>query len=78
MLPGNVGRSMLGPFADQRAVDILNHEMGTDRPLLIQYGDWISGFVVGDLGKSYAYRAPVAPFLLTAIENSPSWPWWRS
>jgi len=70
MLPGNVGRAMLGPFADQRAVDILNHEMGTDRPWLIQYGDWVSGFVVGDLGKSYAYRAPVAPFLLTAIENS--------
>ena len=70
MLPGNVGRAMLGPFADQRAVDILNHEMGTDRPLLIQYGDWISGFAVGDLGKSYAYRAPVAPFLLTAIQNS--------
>jgi len=70
MLPGNVGRAMLGPFADQRAVDILNHEMGTDRPLLVQYGDWISRFAVGDLGKSYAYRAPVAPFLLTAIENS--------
>lgn len=70
MLPGNVGRAMLGPFADQRAVDVLNHEMGTDRPLLIQYGDWISGFVVGDLGQSYAYRAPVAPFLLTAIGNS--------
>jgi len=70
MLPGNVGRAMLGPFADQRAVDVLNHEMGTDRPLLIQYGDWISGFVVGDLGRSYAYRAPVAPFLLTAISNS--------
>ena len=70
MLPGNVGRAMLGPFADQRAVDILNHEMGTDRPLLIQYGDWIAGFVTGDLGKSYAYRAPVAPFLGTAIRNS--------
>ena len=70
MLPGNVGRAMLGPFADQRAVDVLNHEMGTDRPLLIQYGDWIAGFVTGDLGKSYAYRAPVAPFLGTAIKNS--------
>jgi len=70
MLPGNVGRAMLGPFADQRAVDVLNHEMGTDRPLLIQYGDWISGFVTGDLGKSYAYRAPVAPFLGTALLNS--------
>ncbi len=70
MLPGNVGRAMLGPFADQKAVDILNHEMGTDRPLFIQYADWISGFVTGDLGLSYAYRSPVAPFLTTALTNS--------
>lgn len=70
MLPGNVGRAMLGPFADQRAVDTLNHELGTDRPWLIQYGDWIWGFVTGDLGQSYAYRAPVAPFLETALLNS--------
>jgi peptide/nickel transport system permease protein len=70
MLPGNVGRSMLGPFADQQAVDILNHEMGTDRPLLVQYGDWIGDFLTGDLGHSYAYRAPVAPFLRTALLNS--------
>jgi peptide/nickel transport system permease protein len=61
---------MLGPFADQAAVDVLNHEMGTDRPLLVQYGDWIAGFLTGDLGQSYAYRAPVAPFLATALLNS--------
>jgi peptide/nickel transport system permease protein len=70
LLPGNVGRAMLGPFAAQRAVDALNHEMGTDRPLLVQYTDWISGFVTGDLGQSYAYRAPVAQFLETALINS--------
>jgi peptide/nickel transport system permease protein len=70
MLPGNVGRAMLGPFADQKAVDLLNHEMGTDRPLLIQYVEWMGGFLTGDLGKSYAYRAPVAPFLETALLNS--------
>ena len=61
---------MLGPFADQRAVDVLNHEMGTDRPLLVQYADWISGIATGDMGQSYAYRAPVAPFLGTALLNS--------
>lgn len=61
---------MLGPFADQAAVDVLNHEMGTDRPLLLQYGDWIAGFVTGDLGMSYAYRSPVADFLGTALLNS--------
>ncbi|HKP23376.1 MAG TPA: ABC transporter permease [Dongiaceae bacterium] len=70
VLPGNIGRAMLGPFADERAVELLNHEMGTDRPVLVQYGDWISRFAVGDMGKSYAYRAPVAPFLVTALINS--------
>ena len=70
MLPGNVGRAMLGPFADQAAVDVLNREMGTDRPMLIQYGEWITGFLTGDLGQSYAYRAPVAPFLGKALGNS--------
>ncbi|MCI0429368.1 MAG: ABC transporter permease [Rhodospirillales bacterium] len=70
VLPGNVGRAMLGPFADQRAVDALNHEMGTDRPLLVQYTDWVSRFATGDMGRSYAYRAPVAPFLATALINS--------
>jgi peptide/nickel transport system permease protein len=70
VLPGNVGRAMLGPFADQRAVDALNHEMGTDRPLLVQYGDWIGRFVQGDMGRSYAYRAPVAPFIANALANS--------
>lgn len=70
LLPGNVGRTMLGPFADQAAVDVLNHEMGTDRPVLVQYGEWISGFVSGDLGMSYAYRTPVADFLGTALLNS--------
>lgn len=70
ILPGNIGRAMLGPFADQRAVDVLNHELGTDRPLLVQYGDWISSAAIGDMGESYAYRAPVAPFLATALVNS--------
>ena len=70
VLPGNIGRAMLGPFADQRAVDALNHEMGTDRPILVQYADWVSSFVVGDMGHSYAYRTPVAPLLEVALVNS--------
>ena len=70
VLPGNLGRAMLGPFADQRAVDALNHEMGTDRPLVVQYVDWIGRFAQGDMGQSYAYRAPVAGFLATALGHS--------
>lgn len=70
ILPGNVGRAILGPLADARAVDALNAELGVDRPLIEQYWDWISGFVLGDMGTSFAYRAPVAPFVLDALGNS--------
>ena len=32
LLPGDVGRNILGPFADERSVDLLNHQLGVDRP----------------------------------------------
>lgn len=70
VLPGNVGRSILGPFADEAAVQLLNHQLGVDRSYLVQYWDWISHFVVGDMGNSYAYRSPVAPFVIDALLNS--------
>ena len=42
VLPGDVGRRVLGPFADQSSVDALNEQLGTDRPLFTQYWDWIT------------------------------------
>ncbi|WP_307275604.1 ABC transporter permease [Labrys wisconsinensis] len=70
VLPGNVGRAILGPFADERAVEVLNRQLGLDRPLLTQYWDWISRFVQGDMGTSYIFRSPVAPFVLDALGHS--------
>jgi peptide/nickel transport system permease protein len=70
LLPGDVGRSILGPLADPRAVAALNHQLGTDQPPLLMYLHWISGFLRGDLGLSYAYRSPVAPFILHALGKS--------
>jgi peptide/nickel transport system permease protein len=70
VLPGNVARRILGPFADQAAVDTLNEELGTDRPLLTQYWDWISGVLTGDLGESLAYGVPVSDLVGDALVNS--------
>ena len=69
-LPGDVARAILGPLADARAVANLGHELGLDRPLLIQYWDWISHFVRGDMGQSYVYRAPVSTLVLSALGYS--------
>ena len=37
----------------------MRHELGTDRPIYVQYGDWIWGLLHGDLGMSMYYRLPV-------------------
>jgi peptide/nickel transport system permease protein len=70
VLPGDVGRRILGPFADQASVDALNQELGTDRSLLAQYWDWITAFVTGDLGESTAQNRPVSDVLGDALVAS--------
>lgn len=70
LLPGNIGRAILGPLADARAVAAINHQLGADQPLLAQYLSWSARIVQGDLGTSYAFRAPVAPFIGHALANS--------
>jgi peptide/nickel transport system permease protein len=69
VLPGDVGRRVLGPFADQQSVDQLNHELGTDRPLITQYWDWISGVLTGDLGTSVRGQA-VSDVLIDPLVSS--------
>ncbi len=46
--------------ATPAAVAHLNHVLGLDRPLLVQYGDWLSRAVRGNLGASYFTQIPVA------------------
>ncbi|HWG71370.1 MAG TPA: ABC transporter permease [Steroidobacteraceae bacterium] len=70
LLPGDVARAILGPLADARAVANLDRQLGLDRPLLIQYWDWISHFVLGDMGQSYVYRASVSTLVLAALGYS--------
>jgi peptide/nickel transport system permease protein len=70
VLPGNVGRSALGPFASQAAVDQLNHKLGTDRSLIVQYGDWAGGVLHGDLGTSTKTSEPVSDIVWPALAHS--------
>lgn len=70
VLPGDTARAILGPLADPRAVESLNRQLGTDRPALTLYVEWIGKLLSGDLGQSYIYRAPVASFIGPALLNS--------
>ncbi len=70
ILPGNPGRSMLGPFASPEAVALLNKQLGADQPLLTQYTTWIGDVLHGDLGTSFAFKQPVGDLIKAAMENS--------
>jgi peptide/nickel transport system permease protein len=70
LLPGDVARRKLGNLADQSAVDELNHQLGTDKPILVQYWNWISGLLHGDLGTSLSYNLPVSQLVGPALLHS--------
>jgi peptide/nickel transport system permease protein len=70
VLPGNIGRLLLGRTADQRSVDVLNHELGADRPLVVRYLSFMNGLLHGDLGTSLALRQPNSELLGAALLNS--------
>jgi peptide/nickel transport system permease protein len=70
LLPGDIGRAVLGPLADARAVAALNHQLGADRAAFEQYVTWISHALRGDFGTSWSYRQPVAAFVGAALLKS--------
>jgi peptide/nickel transport system permease protein len=70
ILPGDVGRTILGPYASNEQVARLNHELGNDRSLPVRYADWIGGFVTGDWGDSALLNTPVRPLVLDRLGNS--------
>ncbi|MFN8223434.1 MAG: ABC transporter permease [Gaiellales bacterium] len=70
VLPGNVGRAVLGPFATQESVDALNEQLGADRPIVTQYVDWATGLLRADLGVSLTTQTPAWTLLQPALGNS--------
>jgi len=70
ILPQNVGRAILGPFASTEAVAQLNAQLGTDDPLIVQYGRLLKGIVTFDFGVSYQSGQPVRELVTTTLANS--------
>jgi peptide/nickel transport system permease protein len=53
IVPGDPVRVMLGLQADQAKVEEIRQLMGFDRPLVVQYVDWLWSALRGDLGQSF-------------------------
>jgi peptide/nickel transport system permease protein len=51
----------------QEQIDALRKEFGLDKPWVVQYAEWISGVVRGDLGKSILHRGSVTTEIIRRI-----------
>jgi peptide/nickel transport system permease protein len=72
LTPGDPARKILRARvsdldADPAALERLREQYGLDRPLLVQYGDWLGDALRGDLGLSYTSRTPVVETLGSAL-----------
>jgi peptide/nickel transport system permease protein len=70
VLPGDVGRTILGPYATPSQVTALDHTLGADKPIVERYGVWLGHFVTGRWGVSQVNQQPVRAEVLTALGNS--------
>jgi ABC-type dipeptide/oligopeptide/nickel transport system permease component len=52
LAPGDPAQVMLGDSASQESLESLRSELGLDRPVLVQYGEFMVSVARGDLGDS--------------------------
>ena len=60
LMPGDVATRMVEGHAYAPTLQALRHDLGLDRPMHVQYVEWIGGIVLrGDFGRSYWTRQPI-------------------
>jgi ABC-type dipeptide/oligopeptide/nickel transport system permease component len=62
-LSGDLAVSIAGPQASSADIEIVRKAYGLDRPLPVQFFDWVASAASGDLGKSYLYHEPAADLI---------------
>ena len=67
LVPGDPASFLLGTGATADQVVRLRATLGLDRPVLVQYSDWLGGLVHGDLGVSLVSNQTVADALGRAL-----------
>jgi ABC-type dipeptide/oligopeptide/nickel transport system permease component len=69
-LPGDPAALIAGEGASAATIAQVRAQLGTDRPLILQYRDYLLGLLHGDLGRSYATHQPVLERLAAQLPST--------
>lgn len=64
VLPGDAAAIFGSEGASPETVELIRTRLGLDRPLHVQYLDWVFNLVRGDMGNSFLDGRPVLPVLM--------------
>ncbi|HVY51623.1 MAG TPA: ABC transporter permease [Devosia sp.] len=66
-ISGDPALAIAGEGARPEDVENIRKFYGFDRPIIVQYADWLKNAVQGDLGRSYNLRQPVADVIFERL-----------
>ncbi len=69
-LSGDPALAIAGEGARQADIDLIRKTYGFDRPIIVQYGDWLLKLVKGDLGTSMYFKTDVAPLIFSKLSTT--------
>lgn len=69
-LSGDPALAIAGEGARQADIDLIRKTYGFDRPLIVQYGDWLLKLLRGDLGVSMYFKTDVAPLIFSKLSTT--------
>ncbi len=66
-LSGDLAISIAGPNATQQDIETIREAYGLDRPVHVQYFDWLGRAIQGDFGESFFFRDRVANLIAARL-----------
>ena len=67
-LSGDPAAALAGETASGEDIEAIRRIYGFDRPMLVQYGEWLLSALRGDFGESYYFKLPVASLIADRLQ----------
>ncbi|MEQ9556344.1 MAG: ABC transporter permease [Rhodospirillales bacterium] len=69
-LSGDPAIALAGESASNEEIENIRQVYGYDRPIIVQYGDWLVRAMQGDLGRSHYLKSDISSVIVTRLPNT--------
>ncbi|NED63488.1 ABC transporter permease, partial [Streptomyces sp. SID10244] len=70
LIPGGPEAALAGPDAGPEQLAAIRHDLGLDRPFLVQYFAWLGGIFTLNLGESYQVGGAISDLIGFGLVNT--------